>query len=110
MLLSYPTCVGNGGNGGPTSRREEPEGEYGVALFVGFGGGGGGRSSFNGRGEAELGIGRATLGGSGGIGGGIAVDCGRGGGFCCCFDMTGGSLANISRRIAKKSSTLDLSQ
>lgn len=37
----------------------------------------------------------------------MAVGCGRGVAFCCCFDITGGSLAKTSRRIARKSSTLD---
>jgi hypothetical protein len=52
-------------------------------------------------------MGRAILGGKGGIGGGAGPGCCRGA-FCCCRDMTGGSLANMSRRIAKKSRMLDL--
>lgn len=105
--MSYPTGVGSGGNGGPLSRRKEPEGEKDAAWFVGFGGGGGGRSSVNWSGEAGRGIDRAALGGCGGIGGGASVDCERGGACCCCLDITGGSLAKISLRIARKSSTLD---
>lgn len=74
---------------------------------MGFGGGGGGRSSVSERGEVGFGIDRTILGGSGGTGGGITVDCGRGGAFCCSLDMTGGSLAKTSLKIARKSSTLD---
>lgn len=101
LLLSYPTCVGIGCKGSSLSLREGPGEEYGTVLFVGFGGGGGGRSLVNGRGEAGLGIDRPTFGGSGGIGGG------RGGAFCCCLDITGGSFAKTSLRMARKSSTLD---
>jgi hypothetical protein len=82
-------------------------GEYGAALLVGFGGGGGGRSSIADRGDAGLGIGRAMFGGSGGIGGGIAADCGRGGAFCGGREITGGSFAKTSRRIARKSNMFD---
>lgn len=49
---------------------------------------------------------RVTPGGGGGIGGGIAAGCMRGA-FCCCLDMTGGSFAKISRRMARKSSIFD---
>lgn len=48
------------------------------------------------------------LGGRGGTGGGI--DCGRGettGVLCDCRETTGGSFANTSRNIARKSSMLD---
>lgn len=48
------------------------------------------------------------FGGRGGTGGGI--DCGRGetiGVFCDCRETTGGSFANTSRNIARKSSMLD---
>ena len=41
------------------------------------------------------------------MGGGVAAGWGRGGALCCCRAMTGGSLANTSLRIAKKSRTLD---
>lgn len=54
------------------------------------------------------GVDLAMSGGSGGTGGGI--DWGLGdaiGAFCGCLETTGGSLANTSRNIARKSSKLD---
>jgi hypothetical protein len=50
--------------------------------------------------------GRPIPGGSGGSGGGVATaSAGRCG--CCCRATTGGSLANMSRSIARKSRILD---
>lgn len=47
-------------------------------------------------------------GGSGGTGGGINVGCGvLSGASRCCLEITGGSLANMSRKMARKSRMFD---
>lgn len=104
-MLSYIRCVGSGGRGGPFSVLEGLAREYGCELAPGFGGGGGGRGGSGLVTVDGLDVGRAILGGRGGIGGGAC--CGRGGAFCGCLEMTGGSFANISRRIARKSCMFD---
>jgi hypothetical protein len=73
----------------------------------GFGGGAGGLGASSEETEGFE-VDAAISGGSGGIGGGIDVGCGvLTGALRCCLEMTGGSLANTSRKMAKKSRIFD---
>jgi hypothetical protein len=73
----------------------------------GFGGGVGGLGAPS---EETEGFGGdvAISGGSGGMGGGIDVGCGvLSGALRRCLEMTGGSFAKMSRKMAKKSRIFD---
>lgn len=74
-----------------------------------LGGGGGGRGLFAWGDCVGWGLGRAILGGSGGTGGGGVGDCANCScaGRSCWRETTGGSLANMSRNIARKSKMED---
>jgi hypothetical protein len=74
----------------------------------GLGGGGGGLAPESEETGADFAGGVAISGGSGGTGGGIKVGCRvLSGTLRCCLEITGGSFANTSRKIAKKSRMFD---